>query len=96
VERQTGKAVLEDRDVVVAGRQFGRTARVDSRGKRIILRRQQEGPILPVGGINDPLLQKWMAPETDIDHSGFSIWTGHRVDFRRGPTVYPKGGVRQA
>jgi hypothetical protein len=90
MERQTGKAVLEHRNVVIAGRLFSRMAGVAGRGERIILRRREERSVLPLGGINDPLLQEPMTAEMSIDQRGFRIRAGHRFDVRRVPSVNPK------
>ena len=57
---ERGEAVVEHGHVPIAGRQLGRSLRVDRRGERVVFGRRQEGAVLAVRGVGHPLAAQRM------------------------------------
>ncbi|MNL01861.1 hypothetical protein D3C87_1223460 [compost metagenome] len=65
-QRQGGKAVVEDRDIVVACRQLRRMCWIARGRQRVVLRRRQEGAALAIGRIRHPLAAQRMPAQVRI------------------------------
>ena len=69
------KQILEDRDVVVAGRKLGRIRGVRRRRQRVVLGRRQKRAVLPIARICDPLAAERMPSQVRI-RAAFATCSG--------------------